>query len=462
MSNTPQEEEKKNGFAVQFRTFVKETFTLDNVNFDQSTSDIKAGVAFKGFNIWILICSILICSLGLNMDSTAVVIGAMLISPLMGPIVGLGLGIGIFDKKLIYKALKNLGVATVISIITAYVFFKITPTEETSELLARTRPTLLDLFVAFFGGIAGILAASRSLNTNAIPGVAIATALMPPLCTAGYGLAIENWDYFFGGFYLFIMNCIMISLAALIVVLYLRYPKYSFVDTSQKKKVRAGIILVILIVFVPSVYFYYNLLQENINKGRVELFIEKEIVDLPGVYLNSYKVSDIGNEKKLNVNISGLYIEEDSVVAMQQRLANYNIDAQLYIIQPQPIGFKEQRLASLKTDIISELYKNSTNSLKTKDDEIEMLKNELQKLGRNDNMSLGICKLAKTQYDITKMAVDILIYNNGEKMDTIPTAIVQWSDKITKKDKTEQTNKLSELLKIQLNSEKFQIIEIKE
>lgn len=462
MSTTPQEEEKKNGFAVQFRTFVKETFTLDNVNFDQSTSDIKAGVAFKGFNIWILICSILICSLGLNMDSTAVVIGAMLISPLMGPIVGLGLGIGIFDKKLIYKALKNLGVATVISIITAYVFFKITPTEETSELLARTRPTLLDLFVAFFGGIAGILAASRSLNTNAIPGVAIATALMPPLCTAGYGLAIENWDYFFGGFYLFIMNCIMISLAALIVVLYLRYPKYSFVDTSQKKKVRAGIILVILIVFVPSVYFYYNLLQENINKGRVELFIEKEIVDLPGVYLNSYKVSDIGNEKKLNVNISGLYIEEDSVVAMQQRLANYNIDAQLYIIQPQPIGFKEQRLASLKTDIISELYKNSTNSLKTKDDEIEMLKNELQKLGRNDNMSLGICKLAKTQYDITKMAVDILIYNNGEKMDTIPTAIVQWSDKITKKDKTEQTNKLSELLKIQLNSEKFQIIEIKE
>lgn len=460
MNTSPEEESPKANFASLFRAFVKETFTLDNVNYDQSTEDIKSGITFKGFNIWILICSILICSLGLNMDSTAVVIGAMLISPLMGPIVGLGLGIGIFDRKLIFKALKNLGVATFISILTAYLFFKITPTEETHELLARTKPTLLDLFVAFFGGIAGILASSRSLSTNVIPGVAIATALMPPLCTAGYGLAIKNWDYFFGGFYLFTMNCIMISLAALIVVLYLRYPKYSFVNETQKKNVRAGITIIVLLVSIPSIFFYYNLLQENLHKGRIDSYIEKEIIDIPGIYLNSYSMKEKDNQTFLNVNVSGLYIEPDSVAKLQERMSNYNIDAKLKIIQPEPIGFKEQRLASLKSDIIRELYDNSTNSMKTKDDEIVVLKNEVQKLGRSEKVSIAISNLAKTQYDINKMAVHILIYNDGEKMDTIPTAVVQWKKAISRNEKAKQTEKLRELLKIQMDTEKFEIIEL--
>lgn len=185
----------------------------------------------------------------------------MLISPLMGPIVGLGLGI--FDKKLIFKALKNIGVATFISLITAVIFFYITPTEDAKELYARTQPTLLDLFVAFFGGVAGILAASRSITTNVVPGVAIATALMPPICTAGYGIASGRWEYFYGASYLYLMNCIMISLAATVVCLYLRYPKFSFVNESKKKKVRAGIGIIVLAISIPSAFFYYNLLQEN-------------------------------------------------------------------------------------------------------------------------------------------------------------------------------------------------------
>lgn len=440
---------------------MRDIFTLDDVNFSQSITDIKAGVSFKGFNIWILICSILICSLGLNMDSTAVVIGAMLISPLMGPIVGLGLGIGIFDKKLIFKALKNIGVATFISLITAVIFFYITPTEDAKELYARTQPTLLDLFVAFFGGVADILAASRSITTNVVPGVAIATALMPPICTAGYGIASGRWEYFYGASYLYLMNCIIISLAATVVCLYLRYPKFSFVNESQKKKVRAGIGIIVLAISIPSAFFYYNLLQENAQNQNIKEYIDKEILSIPGVYLNNYSYLDDGEKAILNVNLSGDYVEPDSLAALRERLLGYNLACDLKIIQPQPIGFKEQRLAALKTDIISELYENSHRTIETKDDEIAVLKSEIKKLVQSQEASNLITKLAKTQYDIEEMAVDILVYSDGEKQDTIPTALVDWKSKLSGSKRKEQEIKLLELLKVQLNSENVRVIEIK-
>lgn len=456
-----QDEVKQENLKERFLSFVSSVFSLDDVNYKQSITDIKDGVSFRGFNVWILICSILIASLGLNMNSTAVVIGAMLISPLMGPIVGLGAGIGIYDRLLIGKSLKNLALATGISIATAFIFFKITPTEEVPELLSRTSPTLLDLFVAFFGGIAGILAAARCLSSNTIPGVAIATALMPPLCTAGFGLAIGNWDYFAGAFYLFIMNSIMISLASLIVVIYLRYPKFSFVDEGRKRKVKAGIFLVVLMVIVPSIYFYYNLLQVNLNNDRIENFIEKEIATRPGVYINNYKLLNIDDNITLQVNVNGNYIEKDTIISLQQRMANYSVIGDLKIVQPQPIGFKEQRLDALRTDIIKELYQNTEQNIRNKDDEIVMLKNEVERLSINKYEISKLSKLAKSQFDIERMAVDNLIYQTGEKQDTIATALVQWSKNMTRNQKSTQTQKLTALLKIQLATEKFDIIEIK-
>ncbi len=454
-------EESNGSIKDKLATFLGDTFTLDDVNYSQSIKDIKEGVSFKGFNIWILICSILIASLGLNMNSTAVVIGAMLISPLMGPIVGLGLGIGIFDRKLINRSLKNIGIAAFISIITAYLFFKITPTEEVNELLSRTRPTVLDLFVAFFGGVAGILAAARCLSTNTIPGVAIATALMPPLCTAGFGLAIGNWDYFAGALFLFLMNCIMISIAALLVVLYLRYPKFSFVDDAKKRKVRAGIILALLLVLTPSVYFYYNLLQENLNDQRIENFLENEIATKQGIYINSHKLTASGDEVILNVNISGDYLEPDSIVSLNERMKMYNVIGKLKIIQPQPIGFKEQRLASLKSDIISELYQKSTTSLQNKDDEINLLKNEVKRLTGEQYATNKVVALAKSQFSIEEMAVDILVYTKDEKTDTLATALVGWRSRMRNAEKKRESEKLLKMLQIQLEREDIRIIEIK-
>ncbi|MEP5240095.1 MAG: DUF389 domain-containing protein, partial [Flavobacteriaceae bacterium] len=213
------------------KLFLHDLFDLheDKQRESKTIDDISKGVEFKGTNLWILIFAIIIASIGLNVNSTAIIIGAMLISPLMGPIMGIGLGAGINDFDLIKKAFWNIGVAVVISVLTSALYFWITPLHEAqSELLARTNPTLWDVMIGFFGGLAGIVAGSRKEKSNAIPGVAIATALMPPLCTAGYALANLNWYFFVGAFYLFFINSVFISVATFLIVRFLRYPKGKF------------------------------------------------------------------------------------------------------------------------------------------------------------------------------------------------------------------------------------------
>ena len=170
---------------------------------------VKSNISFRGSNLWILACAIVIASVGLNVNSTAVIIGAMLISPLMGPIVGSGFALGTFDFDLLKKALKNLLIATIASLFVSTVYFYVSPFKDVqSELLARTSPNIYDILIAFFGGLVGVIAVTRVEKGNPIPGVAIATALMPPLCTAGYGLAMGNWPFFFGALYLFFINSI--------------------------------------------------------------------------------------------------------------------------------------------------------------------------------------------------------------------------------------------------------------
>lgn len=202
----------------------------------ETIESIKKGIEFKGTNLWVLIFATFVASLGLNTNSTAVIIGAMLISPLMGPIMGFGLGLGISDFELIKRSFRNFATATIFSVITSTLYFLISPISEAqSELLARTQPTVYDVLIAFFGGLAGIVASSTKSKGNVIPGVAIATALMPPLCTAGFGLASGNLYYFFGAFYLYFINTVFISLATFVVVRLLKYPKKVFLDKQREK-----------------------------------------------------------------------------------------------------------------------------------------------------------------------------------------------------------------------------------
>ncbi len=236
--------------------------------------NVKQEVEFKGTNIWLLAFAIFIASIGLNVNSTAVIIGAMLISPLMGPIVGAGLALGINDFALLKKSFVNLMLLTIISIGVSCIYFLTSPINDAqSELLARTNPTIYDVLIAFFGGMAGIIGSSRVKKGNVIPGVAIATALMPPLCTAGYGLATAQWGFLFGAFYLYLINCTFICIATFLIVKYLRFSSVTFIDTKQAVQIRRIISLVVLSMLIPAVYFAWQTVQKNKFQQQATRFI---------------------------------------------------------------------------------------------------------------------------------------------------------------------------------------------
>ena len=244
----------------------------------QVVEQVSAGVEFRGTNLWILMCAIMIASLGLNVNSTAVIIGAMLISPLMGPIIGMGLSVGIGDFDLLKRALKNYGVATLISVVTATVYFLISPLSEArSELLARTSPSLYDVLIAFFGGAAGVLALTTKSKGQVIPGVAIATALMPPLCTAGYGLATAQWSYFFGAFYLFFINTVFIAVATFLGVKFLRFHTLSTLPPERLQYGRRVITVILVITLIPAAVMTVSIVRKNIFERNVASFVEREL-----------------------------------------------------------------------------------------------------------------------------------------------------------------------------------------
>ncbi len=227
------------------RKYISHILNLrENADFEKTKSTISEGISLRGYNLWILACSTILASIGLDTNSTAVIIGAMLISPLMSPILGVGLSVAIHDKQVLTRSLRNLIIAVVISLGASVLYFFLSPLGvPTPELQARTFPTLLDVLIALFGGIAGIVSISRHEQTNAIPGVAIATALMPPLCTAGFGIATANWNYFFGAFYLFFINAVFISLSTYLIVRYLHFPEKEFVNTKVARRYRTWFIL---------------------------------------------------------------------------------------------------------------------------------------------------------------------------------------------------------------------------
>lgn len=267
-------------FLKRLRVYIRRVFDIrTGSGKDETLAEISSGVSLKGFNFWMIVCSALIASLGLDTNSTAVIIGAMLISPLMNPILGVGLSLGINDRELLFRSLKNLGIATFAGFFASVIYFKMTPFGNiTPEMLARTTPTLLDVLIAFFGGIAGIVSGSRKYKTNAIPGVAIATALMPPLCTSGFGFATGRWDFFLGAFYLFFINAVFISLATFLIIKYLRFPVKHFHDKTKERKNSRYMIIFLLLVVSPSVYFLYTkYIQHNENK-KIDIIINERML----------------------------------------------------------------------------------------------------------------------------------------------------------------------------------------
>ena len=304
----------------------------DKIDETATVEQISDGVTFRGANLWVLIFAIFIACLGLNLNSTAVIIGAMLISPLMGPIIGMGLAVGRADLELLKRSLTNYGVSTVISVLTAALYFQLTPlTEAQSELLARTSPTLYDVLIALFGGAAGILALSTGGKGNVIPGVAIATALMPPLCTAGYGLAMGEWSFFFGACYLFFINTVFIALATYLGVRLLQFKPKQFVDKARLAVVNRYIAVIVVVTMLPAVYMTTQIIRQSVFENHVKQFVKQEL-NQPGTRILSEQADR--ETKTLDVVALGAALPNDMIEAARQRLADYQLaDYQLNVIQ---------------------------------------------------------------------------------------------------------------------------------
>lgn len=340
---------------------------------ESTIAGIKKDIEFKGFNLWILVFSIFIASIGLNVDSTAVVIGAMLISPLMGPIMGFGLGIGINDLGVVRKSLLNLGVAAGIAILTSALYFLVSPIDEASnELFARTNPTFLDVLVAIFGGLTGILAGSRKEKNNVIPGVAIATALMPPLCTAGFGLASGQWEYFFGAFYLFLINAILIATSTTLVVRYLRFPLVAVMDPAKERKYKRMFTIGLMALVLPSGWIFYKTVSQTVTSSQIRSYLT-EHAQFPGTEIVKSEITWPDGTPVVNLVLLGEHVPEALTEQWGTGLASEVPGAQLNVVQNAagPDNLEEmQRLI--------DLYAEGRETLATRDEEIRELRATLE------------------------------------------------------------------------------------
>lgn len=332
--------------------------------------NVKSNISFRGSTVWILACAIVVASVGLNVNSTAVIIGAMLISPLMGPIVGAGFSLGIYDFELLKKAAKNLVIATLVSLLVSTIYFTLSPFKETqSELLARTSPNIYDILIAFFGGLVGVIAITRVEKGNPIPGVAIATALMPPLCTAGYGLAIGNWKYFLGALFLYTINCVFICISTFLIVKYLKYPEVNHVNPKYRKQIKYTISSIIVLLIVPSVYFAYVLAQEKKYKQRVELFLNDEFTE-KGFAILYQKVNYNKNPKSIELAFLNKKINKKEIQNLRSLLKKYKIENTKLLIKQDTTDIKKYILENNATEKAKENEKdlmilNLENKLKS-------------------------------------------------------------------------------------------------
>ena len=446
------------GLWQSIKTFFRELLDFrEDTDRDATIEAIKGDISFKGATAWILICSIFVASIGLNANSTAVVIGAMLISPLMGPILGVGLSIAINDIDTLKRSLINLATMIVLSLLTAFLFFYLFPlSEDTSELLGRVKPDIRDVLIAFFGGLALIIARTkRGTIASVIFGVAIATALMPPLCTAGYGLAKGNWVYFGGAMYLFIINTIFIALATFLVLKLLRFPMLKYVNSKKRNRISKLATLLAIIVMVPAVWTFLNVLNESNFKRDAGDFVKEELKTLPHYdYLKNnavYKYADEG-ESVIELSTFGLdEIPEETISLLQNRMRSYNALNNSKLVINQNIS---KNLDNFK--YMEELRTRDSLDLLSQTQKITYLEGKVQqlsKLERNYVAFEELTKEVKVNYEtIDQISYSNVITSNFTKMDTLSVFSVKWIDSLSKEStRTKDKEKLEKWLKLKLD-----------
>jgi len=443
----------------------------NNTDQDATRESIIADIPFKGHTSWILICSIFIASIGLNANSTAVVIGAMLISPLMGPILGMGLSLAINDIDTLRRSLKNFAVMVVLSVLTAYLFFALFPLrDESSELLARTAPDIRDVLIAFFGGLALVIArAKKGTIASVIFGVAIATALMPPLCTVGFGLAIGNWDYAMGAMYLFTINTIFIALATFLVIKVLRFPMVRYANSQRRRLIARLASLVAVAVMIPAGLTFYDALKESLFKREANQFIKEKIESYQfsgeGRFLEDF--TDIeynhGKNSLIELVFMGNETVPDNIISMWMSQKNEFVrlkDTELRVIQ----GSKNEQADQLK--YVDQLYESQKSELLGKDEKIRLLEAEIVNLSKFKSKQIpfkDVCAEAKVNYaDLSSLGFSYLLKTDFSKVDTIPVFEASWKKETKLKDKEASAKKLEDWLKIRLKDTKIKVREAAE
>lgn len=471
------------GLIGSVKHFLSDLLDIRNNTDQEATREsIVADIPFKGHTSWILICSIFIASVGLNANSTAVVIGAMLISPLMGPILGMGLSLAINDVDTLRRSLKNFGVMVVLSILTAYLFFEFFPLrDESSELLARTAPDIRDVLIAFFGGLALVIArAKKGTIASVIFGVAIATALMPPLCTVGFGLAIGNWDYATGAMYLFTINTIFIGLATFLVIKILKFPMVRYANSQRRRTISRLASLVAVAVMIPATWTFFQAWKESRFKSDAQQFVNSTIAKYEfasnGYFLDEFtNIEYHGNDKSLfdlifrkeekaensviEVMFMGEELVPDNIISSWKNSKDQDFpdlkDTQLKIIQ----GSKNEEIDQFK--YVNELYESKKAELLGKDERIKVLEKDLVRLEKLASTQIpfqDISAEAKTNYEnLASLSYSYTITTDFKKIDTIPVFEARWKKETKDQQAIIDNKKLQDWLRLRLKNAKIQL-----
>ena len=436
-------------FIRQLKNIVNFTDSIDILS---AKNQIISNIEFKGSNVWILIFATVIASVGLNVNSIPVVIGAMLISPLMGPIMGIGLALGINDTDLLRKSFKNLLIMSTISIITSTTYFLLTPLalEEPTELLARTNPTVYDVFIAFFGGLAVITEVCKKEKGTVIAGAAIATALMPPLCTAGFGLANGNFFYFIGASYLYFINSVFIALASFIMVRYLKFPLVQFSDEAKQKKVNKIITIFTIILIIPSIYSAITVIQENKFNQAANKFVAHNKT-IGNSYIYDHKITHRARKSTLSVSIAGEALSQSDINKLYEQLQTYGIERSQFVINQNstfvPESINEQ-------DFVKSIFEQNEQEIRKREQLISEMEKELKAYKLKELPVSQIAKELATQYpQIKSLAITNGSKVKGTESTPIIIAIVGSEENIPKSDLT----KIGQWLSVRLDSQNVKV-----
>ena len=442
------------GFLQSTKIFINDLLDIRTDSDRESTLEaVRKDISFKGHNAWILIFSIFVASIGLNVSSTAVVIGALLISPLMGPIVGVGMSVAINDVDTLRKSIKNLGIMVVLSVLTAFIYFKISPvTEITPELEARTYPTILDVLVAIFGGLALIVGKSKKGTiASVIMGVAIATALMPPLCTVGFGLANSQWQNAGGAFYLFSINAVFIALSTFAVTKLLGFPLVRYANSKSRRRTAQVASAVAVIVMIPSIILFINLLNKTLFETKAKDFVSNDVRYLGAEVLKQEADFD---EKTINIYLIGKRVPEATIATWRSKLIEIEAlkESKLIVHQSAEDGGNLDELSTqVRSGILEDLYLKNREVIEDKDSRIKLLEDRINSYRTSLFDFNGLSKEAQANYEeIENLGYSNQIITDFKSTDTIPTFSITWKNNLSSREKEANRQKFEKWLNVRL------------